>query len=138
MSTKAFTEFVFDETVTINDDYYFAFVESSELDCESTGNASITMFSFAYKPSYFGLTEIYSCGYGTKYKPYIGKCGTREDGWFHVDEITDRTSSTGYFDFPYSGPNWSCDPAICPPAGIFPIRALVNSSDEGAISQKDL
>ncbi len=135
---KAFTEFVFDETVTIHDDYYFAFVESSEVDCDSVSELCGTHFSFAYKPSVFGSTEIYSCGYGTKYKPYIGRCDTREGGWFHVDEITDWQPNAGYCELAYGGLNWDCEPAIYPPAGIFPIRALENSSIEEVVGQRDV
>ncbi len=136
---KAFTEFLFDETVTIRGSYFYAFVESSDSPCEEFANViTLTKFGYVGRQVNTPAGERVPCGYGTKYKPYIGRCDNRYGEWYYVDDITDWYEYNNYQTHAYQSVMCDCDSTIWPPAGIFPIRALENSSVEGVLGQKDL
>ncbi len=134
-----YMEFIFDDTITITDDHYFVFVESSAFfPCENMYSVPMTHFAFARKPFDIMQPEYISCGYNTKYKPYVGICAIREGEWIYVEDVTNWGTASNYQERAYWADYCDCDSTIYPPLGIFPIRALENSSIEGVLGQKDV
>ncbi len=131
---KACTEFVFDEVVTVGDSHCYVSVESVEASCFDGFEAEVTDFGYADIPLYWLTEEELTCGYGTKYKPHIWKCGGNDEGWHPIEEMTNWYPGSHYSNISYPPGFYTCDSLVIPLVGIFPIRAV---EDTASSSLKD-
>ena len=121
-------EFLFDDTVTVYDDYmvFFDLLSAPCTTSELYKNQSVIIVNHkrTYWPSSGGLTP---CGGGTKYKPYVAFCYGRQE-WMSVDNA--EWVSVGYNQgAKYEQSN--CDTNVYAPLAIFPIRVLEDSVPQG-------
>ena len=121
-------EFMFDDTITVYDDY-MVFFDLLSVPCtlgNYPNNRSFAMFF--YKKDYSGSgTEYVPCEVGTKYKPYVAFCYNR-GAWMSVDEVD--WSNAGY-DLTAKYNRSNCDTNVYAPIAIFPIRVLEDSIPQG-------
>ena len=145
-----FLEFIFDDTITLYEDYHLAVVY--EKNCLQIGT-SVPMFmalsDYACEHPYHGCCTPY--GISTKYKPYV-KFGCDNRDWRHVDSVDNWMSPTSSYHYaaryqrdqvtvsdpnhPFNDPNSEaydpnivlCDTVVYKAFGLLPIRALENST----------
>ena len=145
-----FLEFIFDDTITLYEDYHLAVVY--EKNCLQIGT-SVPMFmalsDYACEHPYHGCCTPY--GISTKYKPYV-KFGCNNRDWRHVDSVDNWMSPTSSYHYaaryqrdqvtvsdpnhPFNDPNSEaydpnivlCDTVVYKAFGLLPIRALENST----------
>ncbi len=131
-----FAEYMFDEPITLYEDYYIA-VEN----CSQHTAYGITDLAFLALDEYawLGDNNLYECtpyGINTKYKPYV-KFGCNND-WIYVDDVE--------WCFPYdynnlavyeTNPELGCDTLVYEPVGVCPIKYVADSTVTGGGSAGD-
>jgi len=144
-----FLEFIFDDTITLYEDYHLAVVY--EKNCLQIGT-SVPMFmalsDYACEHPYHGCCTPY--GISTKYKPYV-RFGCDNRDWRHVDSVDNWMSPTSSYHYaaryqrdqvivsdpnhPFNDPNSDaydpnivlCDTVVYKAFGLLPIRALTDN-----------
>ena len=121
-------EFLFDDTITVYDDY-IVFLDLLSAPCNISNlqkNKSI-MICFHKRRHWSSSGSLPPCGGGTKYKPYVAFCYDKQE-WMSVDNV--EWSSYGYNQgAKYAQSN--CDTNVYAPLAIFPIRVLEDSIPQG-------
>ncbi len=115
-----FVECFFDSVVSITgDDHYFVSLESLEIPCYNSdeGWSHPTKFVFARK----NAIEL-PCGCGAKYRVHAWKCNDRNE-WTPPEDIDWLEWSDFYYGF-----GSICEYPIYAPAGIFPMRAVEDTT----------
>lgn len=121
-------EFLFDDTITVYDDY-IVFLDLLSAPCNISNlyrNESI-MICFHKRRHWSSSGSLPPCGGGTKYKPYVAFCYDKQE-WMSVDNV--EWVSYGYNQgAKYAQSN--CDTNVYAPLAIFPIRVLEDSVPQG-------
>ncbi len=125
-----YAEYMFDERITLYEDYYisFEFLGLYTLNGNVTGLSFLTLNEYAW----WGDQNTYNCapyGINTKYRPYVKFRDQYDNDWIHVDDVN-WYSGWGYeeqADY-QTNPELGCDTIVYAPVGICPIRALENST----------
>lgn len=152
-SSLPFIEFLFDDTITLYEDYHLAVVyEKNCLQIGTSVPVFMTLSDYACDHQYHGCCTPY--GISTKYKPYVKFCCDEgRTDWRYVDSVNNWTDpqftySVGaryqwlqdFINDPnspwYNDPNSEyydpdvvlCDTVVYQAIGICPIRALENST----------
>ena len=128
-----YAEYMFDERITLYEDYYisFEFLGLYTLNGNVTGLSFLTLNEYAW----WGDQNTYNCapyGINTKYRPYVKFRDQYDNDWIHVDDVN-WYSGWGYeeqADY-QTNPELGCDTIVYAPVGICPIRALENSTSTG-------
>ena len=116
-----FVECFFDDTLTItNQEYIYVFVESIESPCGSGPYSSVTTLMYVRKRA----GEM-SCGYETKYRPYLKICGDARNPWIAPENVTWLNNFASDV---YDNALTSCDHPMYAPAGIFPMRVMEDTT----------
>ena len=137
---SGFVEVLFDDTITLYNDYYVSIRNSLPCDNHSFAYAPYTEFSFIFM-NYYGTgisCTPYACR--TKYKPYVKMCKVNpETGrdiispWTYIEDVPGWTQSYDYIASYYRPAG--CDTIVHTPMGICPIRALEDTVSQDTVSQ---
>ena len=137
---SGFVEVLFDDTITLYNDYYVSIRNSLPCDNHSFAYAPFTQFSFIFM-NYYGTgisCTPYACR--TKYKPYVKMCKVNpETGrdvvspWTYIEDVPGWTQSYDYIASYYRPAG--CDTIVHTPMGICPIRALEDTVSQDTVSQ---
>ena len=140
---SGFVEVLFDDTITLYNDYYVSIRNSLPCDNHSFAYAPFTQFSFIFM-NYYGTgisCTPYACR--TKYKPYVKMCKVNpETGrdvvspWTYIEDVPGWTQSYDYIASYYRPAG--CDTIVHTPMGICPIRALEDTVSQDTTSSSVL
>ncbi len=140
---SGFVEVLFDDTITLYNDYYVSIRNSLPCDNHSFAYAPYTEFSFIFM-NYYGTgisCTPYACR--TKYKPYVKMCKVNpETGrdvvspWTYIEDVPGWTQSYDYIASYYRPAG--CDTIVHTPMGICPIRALEDTVSQDTTSNSVL
>lgn len=128
-----FAEYMFDEPITLYEDYYIA-VENCCL--HYTGVAFFALDEYAWLFDY-NLYECTPYGINTKYKPYV-TFGCNND-WIYVDDVVGWVFSYDYNNLAVyeTNPELDCDTLVYEPVGVCPIKYVADSIVTGGGSAGD-
>ena len=139
---SGFVEVLFDDTITLYNDYYVSIRNSLPCDNHSFAYAPYTEFSFIFM-NYYGTgisCTPYACR--TKYKPYVKMCKVNpETGrdvispWTYIEDIPAWSAESTYDNVASYYRPAGCDTIVHTPMGICPIRALEDTVSQDTISQ---
>ena len=143
VNRNGFVEVLFDDTITLYNDYYVSIRNSLPCDNHSFAYAPFTQFSFIFM-NYYGTgisCTPYACR--TKYKPYVKMCKVNpETGrdvispWTYIEDVPGWTQSYDYIASYYRPAG--CDTIVHTPMGICPIRALEDTVSQDTTSNSVL
>ena len=126
-------EFMFDDTVTVYDDY-IVFFDLLSAPCKQGNYDNISMVIAPFKrKNWTNSGGLPPCGGGAKYQPYVAFCFGRQE-WRYVDNV--EWFGVGY-DWVAKYEQSNCDTAVYAPLAIFPIRALEDSIPQGDTAVTD-
>ena len=138
---SGFVEVLFDDTITLYNDYYVSIRNSLPCDNHRFAYAPYTEFSFIHMVHYASdgsSCTPYACR--TKYKPYVKMCKVNpETGrdvvspWTYIEDVPGWTQSYDYIASYYRPAG--CDTIVHTPMGICPIRALEDTVSQDTVSQ---
>ena len=138
-SLYPYMEFVFDDTLTLYEDYYVSVEYPKGCPAPGQGPMFMTLSDYACttEDAYSDCCTPY--GACTKYKPYVRFGCEGERSWQHVDSVNNWASSSNTYSyvsryqrnqepgFRYPDMN-ICDSVVYKAIGLCPIRALENST----------
>ena len=137
---SGFVEVLFDDTITLYNDYYVSIRNSLPCDNHRFAYAPYTEFSFIHMVHYASdgsSCTPYACR--TKYKPYVKMCKVNpETGrdvvspWTYIEDVPGWTQSYDYIASYYRPAG--CDTIVHTPMGICPIRALEDTVSQDTTS----
>ena len=138
---SGFVEVLFDDTITLYNDYYVSIRNSLPCDNHRFAYAPYTEFTFIHMVHYASdgsSCTPYACR--TKYKPYVKMCKVNpETGrdvvspWTYIEDVPGWTQSYDYIASYYRPAG--CDTIVHTPMGICPIRALEDTVSQDTVSQ---
>ena len=142
---SGFVEVLFDDTITLYNDYYVSIRNSLPCDNHRFAYAPYTEFSFIHMVHYASdgsSCTPYACR--TKYKPYVKMCKVNpETGrdvvspWTYIEDIPTWTTQSYDYIASYYRPA-GCDTIVHTPMGICPIRALEDTVSQDTTSNSVL
>ena len=142
---SGFVEVLFDDTITLYNDYYVSIRNSLPCDNHSFAYAPYTEFSFIFM-NYYGTgisCTPYACR--TKYKPYVKMCKVNpETGrdiispWTYIEDIPAWSAESSYDKIASYYRPVGCDTIVNAPMGICPIRALEDTVSQDTTSNSVL
>ena len=137
---SGFVEVLFDDTITLYNDYYVSIRNSLPCDNHSFAYAPFTQFSFIFM-NYYGTgisCTPYACR--TKYKPYVKMCKVNpETGrdvvspWTYIEDIPTWTTQSYDYIASYYRPA-GCDTIVNTPMGICPIKVFEDTVSQDTTS----
>ena len=137
---SGFVEVLFDDTITLYNDYYVSIRNSLPCDNHSFAYAPYTEFSFIFMNYYGTGTSCTPYACRTKYKPYVKMCKVNpETGrdvispWTYIEDVPGWTQSYDYIASYYRPVG--CDTIVHTPMGICPIRVLEDTVSQDTVSQ---
>ena len=140
---SGFVEVLFDDTITLYNDYYVSIRNSLPCDNHSFAYAPYTEFSFIFMNYYGTGTSCTPYACRTKYKPYVKMCKVNpETGrdvispWTYIEDVPGWTQSYDYIASYYRPAG--CDTIVHTPMGICPIRALEDTVSQDTTSSSVL
>ena len=140
---SGFVEVLFDDTITLYNDYYVSIRNSLPCDNHSFAYAPFTQFSFIFMNYYGTGTSCTPYACRTKYKPYVKMCKVNpETGrdvispWTYIEDVPGWTQSYDYIASYYRPAG--CDTIVHTPMGICPIRALEDTVSQDTTSNSVL
>ena len=138
---SGFVEVLFDDTITLYNDYYVSIRNSLPCDNNMVAYAAFSRFTFIHMVHYASdgsSCTPYACR--TKYKPYVKMCKVNpETGrdvvspWTYIEDVPGWTQSYDYIASYYRPAG--CDTIVHTPMGICPIRALEDTVSQDTVSQ---
>ena len=142
---SGFVEVLFDDTITLYNDYYVSIRNSLPCDNHSFAYAPWTQFNFIHMVHYASdgsSCTPYACR--TKYKPYVKMCKVNpETGrdvvspWTYIEDVPGWTRQSYDYIASYYRPA-GCDTIVHTPMGICPIRALEDTVSQDTTSNSVL
>ena len=145
VNRNGFVEVLFDDTITLYNDYYVSIRNSLPCDNHRFAYAPYTEFSFIHMVHYASddtSCTPYACR--TKYKPYVKMCKVNpETGrdiispWTYIEDIPTWTTQSYDYIASYYRPA-GCDTIVHTPMGICPIRALEDTVSQDTTSNSVL
>lgn len=142
-SIYPFVEYIFDDTLTLYEDYHISVEYPKRCQAIQTSEPLFMVLSDYIDYSPDGLSG-YCVPYGicTKYKPYVRFGCDNRTSWTHVDSVTNWHGELNSYaiaaryqisqlfnpDFP---PELLCDTAVYKAIGLCPIRALEDTLSTG-------
>ena len=142
---SGFVEVLFDDTITLYNDYYVSIRNSLPCDNHSFAYAPWTQFNFIHMVHYASdgsSCTPYACR--TKYKPYVKMCKVNpETGrdvvspWTYIEDVPGWTRQSYDYIASYYRPA-GCDTIVHTPMGICPIRALEDTVSQDTTSSSVL
>ena len=145
VNRNGFVEVLFDDTITLYNDYYVSIRNSIPCDNHRFAYAPYTEFSFIHMVHYASdgsSCTPYACR--TKYKPYVKMCKVNpETGrdvvspWTYIEDIPTWTTQSYDYIASYYRPA-GCDTIVNAPMGICPIRALEDTVSQDTTSNSVL
>ena len=141
---SGFVEVLFDDTITLYNDYYVSIRNSLPCDNNMVAYAAFSRFTFIHMVHYASdgsSCTPYACR--TKYKPYVKMCKVNpETGrdvvspWTYIEDVPGWTQSYDYIASYYRPAG--CDTIVHTPMGICPIRALEDTVSQDTTSNSVL
>ena len=139
---SGFVEVLFDDTITLYNDYYVSIRNSLPCDNHSFAYAPYTEFSFIFMNYYGTGTSCTPYACRTKYKPYVKMCKVNpETGrdvispWTYIEDIPAWSAESTYDNVASYYRPAGCDTIVHTPMGICPIRALEDTVSQDTVSQ---
>ena len=138
---SGFVEVLFDDTITLYNDYYVSIRNSLPCDNHRFAYAPYTEFSFIHMVHYASdgsSCTPYACR--TKYKPYVKMCKVNpETGrdvvspWTYIEDIPTWTTQSYDYIASYYRPA-GCDTIVNTPMGICPIKVFEDTVSQDTTS----
>ena len=138
---SGFVEVLFDDTITLYNDYYVSIRNSLPCDNHSFAYAPFTQFSFIFM-NYYGTgisCTPYACR--TKYKPYVKMCKVNpETGrdiispWTNIEDIPAWSAESSYDKIASYYRPVGCDTIVNAPMGICPIKVFEDTVSQDTTS----
>ncbi len=145
VNRNGFVEVLFDDTITLYNDYYVSIRNSLPCDNHRFAYAPYTEFSFIHMVHYASdgsSCTPYACR--TKYKPYIKMCKVNpETGrdvvspWTYIEDIPTWTTQSYDYIASYYRPA-GCDTIVNAPMGICPIKIFEDTVSQDTTSNSVL
>ena len=142
---SGFVEVLFDDTITLYNDYYVSIRNSLPCDNHSFAYAPFTQFSFIFM-NYYGTgisCTPYACR--TKYKPYVKMCKVNpETGrdiispWTYIEDIPAWSAESSYDKIASYYRPVGCDTIVNAPMGICPIKVFEDTVSQDTTSNSVL
>ena len=142
---SGFVEVLFDDTITLYNDYYVSIRNSLPCDNHSFAYAPYTEFSFIFM-NYYGTgisCTPYACR--TKYKPYVKMCKVNpETGrdvispWTYIEDIPAWSAESSYDKIASYYRPVGCDTIVNAPMGICPIKVFEDTVSQDTTSNSVL
>ena len=142
VNRNGFVEVLFDDTITLYNDYYVSIRNSLPCDNHRFAYAPYTEFSFIHMVHYASdgsSCTPYACR--TKYKPYVKMCKVNpETGrdvispWTYIEDIPAWSAESTYDNVASYYRPAGCDTIVYTPMGICPIRALEDTVSQDTTS----
>ena len=142
---SGFVEVLFDDTITLYNDYYVSIRNSLPCDNHRFAYAPYTEFSFIHMVHYASdgsSCTPYACR--TKYKPYVKMCKVNpETGrdvvspWTYIEDIPTWTTQSYDYIASYYRPA-GCDTIVQTPMGICPIKVFEDTVSQDTTSNSVL
>ena len=142
---SGFVEVLFDDTITLYNDYYVSIRNSLPCDNHSFAYAPFTQFSFIFM-NYYGTgisCTPYACR--TKYKPYVKMCKVNpETGrdiispWTYIEDIPAWSAESSYDKIASYYRPVGCDTIVNAPMGICPIKVFEDTVSQDTTSSSVL
>ena len=141
VNRNGFVEVLFDDTITLYNDYYVSIRNSLPCDNHRFAYAPYTEFSFIHMVHYASdgsSCTPYACR--TKYKPYVKMCKVNpETGrdvvspWTYIEDIPTWTTQSYDYIASYYRPA-GCDTIVNTPMGICPIKVFEDTVSQDTTS----
>ncbi|MGM9820588.1 MAG: T9SS type A sorting domain-containing protein [Candidatus Onthomorpha sp.] len=138
---SGFVEVLFDDTITLYNDYYVSIRNSIPCDNNRLAYAAWTQFNFIHMVHYASdgtSCTPYACR--TKYKPYVKMCKVNpETGrdvispWTYIEDIPTWTTQSYDYVASYYRPA-GCDTIVNAPMGICPIKVFEDTVSQDTTS----
>ena len=145
VNRNGFVEVLFDDTITLYNDYYVSIRNSLPCDNHSFAYAPFTQFSFIFMNYYGTGTSCTPYACRTKYKPYVKMCKVNpETGrdvispWTYIEDIPAWSAESTYDNVASYYRPAGCDTIVHTPMGICPIRALEDTVSQDTTSNSVL
>ena len=145
VNRNGFVEVLFDDTITLYNDYYVSIRNSIPCDNHRFAYAPWTQFSFIHMVHYASdgsSCTPYACR--TKYKPYVKMCKVNpETGrdvvspWTYIEDIPTWTTQSYDYIASYYRPA-GCDTIVNAPMGICPIKVFEDTVSQDTTSNSVL
>ena len=145
VNRNGFVEVLFDDTITLYNDYYVSIRNSLPCDNHSFAYAPFTQFSFIFM-NYYGTgisCTPYACR--TKYKPYVKMCKVNpETGrdvispWTYIEDIPAWSAESSYDKIASYYRPVGCDTIVNAPMGICPIKVFEDTVSQDTTSNSVL
>ncbi len=133
-SNYPYVECIFNDTITLFNDYYISFKNSKN--CNNEENITLIFMHLSEYASTLSSDDNYCVPYScsSKYKPYVKMCDNNRT-WQSVDNVNwliSYDAVAGYYNYN------SCDTIVYKAIGICPIQAIIDTSsdslDSGVVS----
>ena len=146
VNRNGFVEVLFDDTITLYNDYYVSIRNSLPCDNNMVAYAAFSRFTFIHMVHYASdgsSCTPYACR--TKYKPYVKMCKVNpETGrdvispWTYIEDIPAWSAESTYDNVASYYRPAGCDTIVHTPMGICPIRALEDTVSQDTTSNSVL
>ena len=145
VNRNGFVEVLFDDTITLYNDYYVSIRNSLPCDNNMVAYAAFSRFTFIHMVHYASdgsSCTPYACR--TKYKPYVKMCKVNpETGrdiispWTYIEDIPTWTTQSYDYIASYYRPA-GCDTIVNAPMGICPIKIFEDTVSQDTTSNSVL
>ena len=142
---SGFVEVLFDDTITLYNDYYVSIRNSLPCDNHSFAYAPYTEFSFIFMNYYGTGTSCTPYACRTQYKPYVKMCKVNpETGrdiispWTYIEDIPAWSAESSYDKIASYYRPVGCDTIVNAPMGICPIKVFEDTVSQDTTSNSVL